>query len=417
MLWQSRFVRMGQIGRVVLIRNAVETLGYFSEQIASELRCLGYETYFIDYEDLYVCVQGAERFVQRGDAALVTFNFIGLSGEEIFMGEDGRSLWDRYNVRVYCLLADHPMYYHRQLLGAFENLKVFCVDRGHVSYMHRFYPGVQVGFLPLGGNACGRDWESATESARERAVESVPYSMRRYDVVFTANYVPPGMFEGKLTELGAEYEAFYRGILDDLLSDPGQTMDAVMERHLKEELGTVPEEELAEALYGMRWLDLYARTLLRGGLVRELVDEDVPVRVFGAGWEELECKKRQNLIRESGQVDSAACVEAMRQARIALNVLPWFRDGAHDRIFTAMQQGALALTDAAPYLREEFSDGKELVFFSLQRKEELPRLVRTLQEDQEWAALIAACGHKKAFRHTWAERARALARELEKDQI
>ena len=52
----------------------------------------------------------------------------------------------------------------------------------------------------------------------------------------------------------------------------------------------------------------------------------------------------------------------MRDARIALNVMPWFKDGAHDRVFTAMLQGTAALTDDSRYLREECRDGENICF-------------------------------------------------------
>lgn len=401
---------------MVLIKNAVETLGYFSAQLAAEFELLGYEIYWIDYDDLYVSMEGVERFLGRGKTALVTFNFIGLSGEEIFLDEKAGSLWERYDVRVFCVLADHPMYYHRQLVSPVRNLTVFCVDRGHVRYVQRFYPGTEAAFLPLAGNVCGSKVELLRLQGgnRQAVLAPLPYGERRYGVLFTANYVPPDMFAGKLTELGAEYEGFYREILSDLLEAPEQPLDAVMERHVRTELGAVSEATMAEALYGMRWLDLLARTLLRGELVRRIAEADIPVHVLGAGWERLECKKPENLVRVGGQVDSATCAAAVQQARIALNVLPWFRDGAHDRIFTAMLQGTLALTDGSAYLREEFADGKELVYFSLRKKEELPELVRSLLDEPERAGWIAGQGCKKAWeRHTWGERAMQVAAWLD----
>lgn len=55
-------------------------------------------------------------------------------------------------------------------------------------------------------------------------------------------------------------------------------------------------------------------------------------------------------------------MQAMRDARIALNVMPWFKDGAHDRVFTAMLQGTAALTDDSRYLREEWPGRGKYLF-------------------------------------------------------
>ena len=91
-------------------------------------------------------------------------------------------------------------------------------------------------------------------------------------------------------------------------------------------------------------------------------------------------------------MNSAACVQAMRDARIALNVMPWFKDGAHDRVFTAMLQGTVALTDDSRYLREECRDGENICFYSLRALEQLPDQVVSLLEDPVRMAELAERG-------------------------
>ena len=72
---------MAEIRKIIFIKNAVETLGYFSEQIARELERNGYETCFIDYERMYESMDVMLHFLDREETALVTFNFIGLRGD------------------------------------------------------------------------------------------------------------------------------------------------------------------------------------------------------------------------------------------------------------------------------------------------------------------------------------------------
>ena len=47
--------------KVILIKNAVETLGYFSEQLAETFQEMGHDTYFVDYDDLVNTVDGIIR--------------------------------------------------------------------------------------------------------------------------------------------------------------------------------------------------------------------------------------------------------------------------------------------------------------------------------------------------------------------
>lgn len=407
---------MGKIEKVILIKNAVETLGYFSEQIAVELCHSGLDVYFIDYDMMFESLEGLPRFASKGNTALLTFNFIGLSGEDVFLREDGGYIWDDYEMRYLNILVDHPLYYHRKLQKLPCNMTIYCIDREHVSYIRRFYPGIPVKFLPIAGNVLldaekqsARDYDAVWNYEREL----IPYGERAYDLVFTANYVPPESLYRRLSELEPEYRLFYRRILDDLMAAPMQSVDAVMERHIREELGELADGDIRAAMSGMLFIDLCVRTVFRGEIVRELAEADIKVHVFGADWERLDCKKPRNIINNGRQVNSAACVQAVRNAKIALNIMPWFKDGAHDRIFTAMLQKTVALTDDSRYLRKEFTDGEELVFFSLEGRKYLPDLVHMLLRDEENAMGIAENGYRQALeKHTWRNRTREFLKEL-----
>ena len=94
---------MAEIRKIIFIKNAVETLGYFSEQIARELERNGYETCFIDYERMYESMDVMLHFLDREETALVTFNFIGLRGEAVFQTESGRSIWQEAACSTSCL--------------------------------------------------------------------------------------------------------------------------------------------------------------------------------------------------------------------------------------------------------------------------------------------------------------------------
>lgn len=408
---------MAEIRKIIFIKNAVETLGYFSEQIALELERNGYETCFIDYERMYESMDEMLHFLEREETALVTFNFIGLRGESVFQTESGRSIWQEENLPILNILVDHPLYYHSCLKEAGERMRVFCVDREHVGYVRRFYPGVKVEFLPLAGNELFVSQKDGEHGIHRTHCEDVPepvlYGQRTFDLVFAANYVSMEMLEEKVKALDDDYRIFYRRITEDLIADPAQSVDAVMERHIRNELGAVPEEQLCAAMSGMIWIDLFARSYFREKVVQTLADAGIIVRVFGADWEKIHCKKPQNVRTSGGKVNSAACVQAMRDARIALNVMPWFKDGAHDRVFTAMLQGTAALTDDSRYLREECRDGENICFYSLRALEQLPDQVVRLLDDPLWTAELAERGYcMAAEQHRWKNRAGLLMQTL-----
>ncbi|MEI3201212.1 MAG: hypothetical protein V8S21_04415 [Lachnospira eligens] len=54
------------------------------------------------------------------------------------------------------------------------------------------------------------------------------------------------------------------------------------------------------------------------------------------------------------------------QAKISLNVMPWFKKGAHDRVFNTMLNGGVALTDTSLFYENTFADGENVLFYSLE---------------------------------------------------
>lgn len=404
---------MEKIEKAVFIKNAVETLGYFSRQIAMEFEQAGIATYFVDYDRLVETVEGVWRFAEKGRTAFVTFNFVGISGEEIFIEENGRYLWENCGMRCLNILVDHPLYYHSRLeTPPVPDMHIFCVDREHVAYVKRFYPEIPVDFLPLAGNVKLMEADSDM-GADMGGFWGEGYKARKYDLVFTGNYTPVEHLYREIEGLEPDYQQFYRDIMEDLIAHPGQSMDAVMEAHIHRELGEVPDRDKRSAMAGMVFIDICVRSYFRGKIIRELAESGVKVHVFGAKWDALSCKKPENIISTGREVDSLTCVEAVRNAKISLNIMPWFKDGAHDRVFTAMLQGTVSLTDDSRYLREQLVDGEDVVFFSL---EDIPRLseaVRRLLAEPEGAVRIAENGYKKAkAQHTWRVRAQSLMENL-----
>lgn len=385
------------IEKLILFENAVETLGYFSRQLAVTFEKLGYHTFFVNHNQLDVSVKHLKRFVKQGNTAVLTFNFIGLSDEDYCMESDGRSIWETRNLPCYCIMVDHPLYYFKQLRKGIPKLVTFCVDRQHVAYMHRFYPEIPCFFLPLAGNVLPN---------QEIGDMGIPYQERAYDVAFIGNHVFLPNMRDQLKSQTQEYIDFYNEILNELKQNPNLPVDATMERFIRREIPNVTDEDIASSEHGMLFLELYIRTWYREKVVRQLVDSGMKVHAFGKQWEQLQCEHPENLIASGRMMNSMECVEVLRNSKIALNVMPWFKDGAHDRIFTAMLNGAVSVTDDSIYLNEILSDGKNTMFYYLDRLDELPDRVKGLLARPEKAMAMVREAYAFANQsHTWEQRA------------
>lgn len=388
--------------KIMLFEGDIETQGYFSRQLAAGFEGLGHETFMYDLSKPYISTEKFFRFFERGNTVLVNFNFHGMSGEEYFLDENGRSMWDALDIPSYNIVVDHPMYYHHFLEKTPHNYHHVSIDRNHDKYMARFFPEIaRMPFLPLAG----------TQLHPGRS--NVPVECRRYDVMMVGNYCPPKTFEKFITRIDDEYTAFYYGMIDDLLAHPYKTVEAVTEAHLLDELGEVPEGELKKALAAVTFIDLYVRYTIRGEAVRQLADGGVRVHVFGDGWEAVPCRHPENLI-VMNNLDSEGCLKKLCQTKISLNVMPWFKDGAHDRIFNTMLNGAVCLTDSSVYLDSILHDGVDCRIYSLEQMDRLPDIASALLADPGQMQRIADAGYQLARAgHTWAHRAGEIHKWIE----
>ncbi|MDE7312161.1 MAG: glycosyltransferase [Eubacterium sp.] len=408
---------------IIFCKNAVETLSYFSAQLAEAFAAWGYEIFWFDMQMAGLSAWKLRQAVQqtKKEAVLLTFNFIGLSGEEELwelddLGKPQISLWEKLDISCLNIMVDHPVYYDKALKYRFPAVRMFCVDRGHVAYMKRFYPHIACAFLPLAGNellfhgAEGMPAQDSLEAEEERAgLLFEQWRRRKYPLVFTANYVPVSNIDRQLMEMEPEYREFYYEIIQAFIEHPNQDLLSCIELYLKREMPDLNDAQLCEGMHTMPVVDLWIRTYFREKTVRILAEGGVRVHLFGKDWDQVSCSHPQNLVSAGHMVSSADCVQAISQAHIALNTMPWFKDGAHDRIFTAMLQGAAALTDDSRYLREQFGHMDTIAYYGLQNLEALPQQVTELLKDPQRLFELSCRGKAVAKKlHMWKHRAEIL---------
>lgn len=160
------------------------------------------------------------------------------------------------------------------------------------------------------------------------------------------------------------------------------------------------------------FIDTYIRFFYREKVVKTLVDNGIHVHCVGHGWEQLPCTRPEYLTYEKNTL-SLDCLERIANARISLNVMPWFKDGAHDRVFNAMANGSICVTDHSIYLDEILSDGENVLFYDLMNLDLLPEKIKTLLDSPSRQEEIAAKGFELAIKnHTWHSRAKTLHENL-----
>lgn len=389
--------------KLIFFKGSVETLEFFSLQLCDAFNALGYETFVFDMKEQFDSFHALLNFCKKGEGVMITFNFIGLSGEEIFNSTDNL-FFDDYEIKCLNIVVDHPFYYHENLNHLPLDYIQFDIDRTHLSYMQRFFKHVRLGeYLPLAG----------TSSERVKNHGYTPIHKRdSIDILFVGNYTPPEHFNKQITRINDDYTKFYHEIIDDLTAHPDMTMDSAFEKHILQEIPDITDKDLAKCMGNMIFIDLYVRFYMRGKAVQQLVDNGFRVDVYGSGLDRIKYKHPENLIMH-GSADSRLCLKKLSEARISLNVMPWFKDGAHDRVFNAAMNGACSLTDGSIYLQEVFGENNGVVFYSLSDMNKLPELAENMLSNYDKMQETADTAYKiTAQSHTWASRAELLCRYI-----
>lgn len=387
--------------KLIFWEGAYATLDLFAEELRQIYEGWGYETFVMKADEIEESMGKLIQFASGGADAVITFNNLGFYLE---MAE-GKNLWDELQIPCVNILMDHPFRYHRFLQQAPKSGIVLCPDRNHVKYIRRFYPNIQkVEYLPHGGIP-------QTSPLIRNYSGLKPISQRTTEVLY-AGSLSRYAAEGLVPDLGniKDYDGFdlSQSVLSKLLREPSRTTEEVIEEYFAGHGLRYTDEELREEIARLRFLDVYAVSFFREQAVRLLVENGIPVTVYGQGWEQCEWADNRNLTC-GGVVSPQEIVRKMSDTKLVLNTMTWFKDGTHDRVFNGMLAGAGVVSDTSIYMEEKFTDGEEIAFFTLPEIGRLPALVRGLLEEPQRLERMAAAGCEKAQReHTWEERAKRI---------
>lgn len=395
-----------------MFQGGIETLDYFSRQMGREFEACGLSVFYFNLKDTKSSAKRVKKFIRSGETVMLTFNFEGLEREDDIYEPGQGYIWQGYNMPIYNIAADHPYFYHERIMALLEDeqkrpglLTMYhhlSIDRNHETYLKRFYPFLQDGgFFPLAGNELENDL--VNEGFDNKLI---PIKDRKINVLFTGNYTELSFFDRFIHGINKEYAVFYQGIIDDLIANSDKTVEEVAISHIIDELGPQKDEDLRLPLHKMIFIDMYVRNYFRGKVVSELVDGGTSVTVIGKDWDKLKVKRKE-LLDIRPQTNSLECVKALRNSKISLNVMPWFKDGAHDRVFNSILNGAVSFSDGSVYQQQELVDGQGIKYYLLNGNLQENNLLSELLSNDRQLQQISDNGIGIVKdKHTWRSRAR-----------
>lgn len=415
---------------------------YFAERINEEFKKTGISSEIVDINSK----EDAERFVQKYERLkevtdIIDFNtdvfsyifsenyYDNYNAEDDVAGTEcagGSVKYDRENyifdikndssggdyVKLWHIILDHPLYHNSVLRQPLKNMRVVCLDETHAEYIRKYYSHIkEVIVMPL---------------PADTAKSLVPYNERSRDVLFTGTYtssedivalamrsggdsVEIKNFQTMHKEPAQEFinsMQIFNKMAGYLLENPCETI----EKAYTFALGDITDEKVlretaaafADGLELNFWADMFIRAVIREELLMEMLRNGIDVDIFGHGWEKFVEKcgnveksegRFKGKINICGEVDYRQLPELYADTKIALNVLPWFKAGQHDRIALAMCNGCVCVTDESTYLEKKFVDGENIFMYSLEDMTGAAMLVRDLLTHPLEAARAAAKGY------------------------
>lgn len=233
----------------------------------------------------------------------------------------------------------------------------------------------------------------------------MPYEKRPYDILFSGTYYRPEEQRDRIAEYFPKENAmygFYMAMADYMLAHSDVTTEQAALDTIAQTGLFVQESQLKTIFRCSEPLDWMVRMYHRERVVQVLAEAGLEIWLLGRGWENHPSAHLPNVHRIDDRIPFAQTLPYMAQAKINLNVMPWFKAGTHDRIFNILLQHSLPLTDASRWMEENFEDGTDIVFYELEALEKLPGIVEGLLADPARAQAIIEKGYEKVKAHfTW----------------
>lgn len=388
--------------RIVLFYSGIESFNYFTDEINNELNRRECETYIWNLNETSAVSQhsydGMLQFSEKGIDAVICFDRLGIH-EPVLI-----EFWNMIGSCVVNILMDPPFRFHPLMENPPKKYIQFCPDTEHVEYTKKYFPKVEnVMFLPHAG----------TEQNRVL----IPYAERKYDLLFSGSYYSPAGYIDQINQLVGNTKLFdlYMDAADQLYGNSRLTIEQALTDTLIRHNMSLDTEVFKSMMRFAEPLDWMVRMHYREAVMKELLQAGYEVSVIGSGWENFpqESNHKLNILKD--RIPFRETFHYMENAKINLNVMPWFKGGTHDRIFNALLLKSVCLTDTSSWLTDNFTDGEDIAFYSLCELDRLPEKVKMLLENEEDSIRLAESGCKKVLNnYVWKNHVDTMLYEIER---
>ncbi|MBA2728592.1 MAG: glycosyltransferase [Parachlamydiaceae bacterium] len=375
------------IDRICLISNynLYESKRHFALKFAEALERKGIETLIIDAGEAAVDLETIKRIYNFKPTLTSSFNTILPLSEQHY-------LWDELKIPHWSILVD-PVIYNMGLAHSPYSI-VSCVDMGDCQQLSSATDS-RVFFFP---------------HAVERNLNGQGDEHKPYDVVFFGScYDYEGLRQSWQDRHSPEVNNMLDEAIDIVLTDTTTSIAEALVTSWNRSLLSPSGIDFFTLFY---YVDYYTRGKERVELIRAI--KDVPVHVFGEtsqemdvnrlGWDHYlgDCKN----VKLHPSVPFTESLKILKKSKIALNSMPFFKQGTHERVFTALGSGALPITAGNIFWLDHFINEEDIALYAPGKWHQAGELVHRYLSDENLRQEVVAKGVAKVQQeHNWDRRA------------
>lgn len=364
-------------------------VNYFVDELSNSLAEKENNVYIVDLtkeikkqEDKFKL---AKFIISEKIDLIISFNGINTLSPEFYK---------QYNIIFGTIFVDHPFYHFDRInMYNYENCFVGILDEGTIKTLKNYIQNnINAKHIMHGGSY---------STTGNQNIE--------YDVVVA----------GGLDHL-EKFEEFIKGKLDDnstiianyIYNNAIDNYKITLDDYLNEIIefnnlnGIISQKyelkQLVARIYSI--VDSYIRKEIRYKSVVALLENGIEVNYFGdCNCDELDIYP--NFINH-GRVEYIDMLEIMKHSKIVIHTIGYFYNGSHERVFSAMLNKALVISNINNYSNNIYKDKENIVMFDVNKEHDLVDKVKYyLNNEIERNRIIENAFEITTKYNTWDNRA------------
>lgn len=366
------------------LRSSYQVLQHFTEKIYEAFCRKGFTCCLVPPEDHFNIVVN--------DPPDLTFAINGLP-----LNKERQLLCDLIKVPHFSWMVDPPYRFYEVLSSPY--LLPGCDDRSGCEFL-RLQGFPKSYFFP---------------HAVERELFNHPEVSRPYDVILPASYINYRQLRQEWLETFPKRlsEIMDAAIEQTFADDKTSFIHAFLTLYKEEkEAEQLPEYEATDISAILTCLEMYIKGRERSELLKSI--KYAKVLVLGdkgntqSGWE-TELGDRHPNITLRSSLPFKESLQLMQQSKIVLNPSLKNKEGGHERIFSGMACGALVMTSENIWLKESFTNERDILFYRPWEMESVNDKIDYYLSNEAARNEVVARGQEIVLsKHTWDARVDSL---------